>query len=141
MNLFCLWLQMTSSQQDGCTRSYFLLFHRLVYLGCLTLPVAAVMVIMGISNLHSWLLSKSRSISWLVDAEAILGTWRWRAVVLYVTLCAFLVPGLQQTGDALLAAPVTAETLGVQQHTGSERQLVLPNPGLPPHRPGGQRQW
>ncbi len=58
-------------------------------------------------------------------------------------MCTCVFPGSQQAGDAVLAAAVAAEALGVQQHTRfwSERQLELPDPGLPSHWPRGQRQW
>lgn len=57
--------------------------------------------------------------------------------------CAFALAGPHQAGDALLAAAAAAETLGVQQHPRrrSQRQLELPDLGLPPYWPRGQRQW
>lgn len=56
--------------------------------------------------------------------------------------CTFAFAGPHQAGDALLAAAAPAETLGVQQHErrASKRQLELPDPGIPLHRPCGQRQ-
>lgn len=64
-------------------------------------------------------------------------------VIMWVGLCAFLSLGPQQAGDALLAAAVAAETLGIQQHTWlwPERQLELPDPGPSSHRPCRQRKW
>lgn len=94
------------------------------------------MILKGDSHIHTWPCS-SLDYCYTTKLQS-----KNRALVSHYFSFPFLRAGAQQAGDALLAAAVTAEAMGVLQHVWPQRQLVLPHPVLSIYGPGGQRcRW
>lgn len=93
------------------------------------------MILKGDSHIHTWSCS-SPDYCYTTKQQN-----KNRALV-SLLFFPFLRAGAQPAGDELLAAAVTAETMGVLQHVRPPRQLVLPHPFFSTYGPGGQRcRW